>query len=94
MDATDDRSSDPVVACYREVLRNGSAPLWTNGFGDEIDRFTEGVVALAATDGLTIERLWDAVCHGNIADLCPVLVTGRYGEAYWAARKRHGITEE
>ena len=83
--------NDPAAACYRELLRTGTAPLGRVSSYDEIDLFTEKVIALAAADNLTVERYWDPVHHGNVADPCPVLVTGIHGEAYWAARERHGI---
>ena len=85
-----------ALACYRLALQDGIAPLPVSNPSDfdVVDAVTEEVCALAAADGLSVERRWDPNVWGNAADLWPVIVIGRFGVAYALACERHAVGED
>jgi hypothetical protein len=85
-----------ALACYRQALRDGIAPLPIGNHSDfaVADAITAEVRAIAAADGLSVERLWDPTVWGNAADPCPVIVIGRFGVAYELACERHAVNND
>jgi len=83
-------------ACYRQALRDGVAPLPMGKHSDFVaaDAMTAEVRALAASDGLSVERLWDPTGWGTATDPCPVIVIGRFGDAFKLACERHAVNDD
>jgi hypothetical protein len=95
METPSAESGAAALACYRQALRDGIAPLSVGSPLDPagVDAFTATVLEFAAADGLNAERMWDPNIWGNAADPCPVIVIGRFGVAYALACERHAVSD-